>query len=66
MENHDYTSEEAGYFFCEKKEVIYPYDIKAGEINMLMKNGDVQSYSSLYPNLNTSAEERTFLFYSRE
>ncbi|MBK8346106.1 MAG: hypothetical protein IPL08_00200 [Saprospiraceae bacterium] len=48
-----------------KKEVIYPYDIKAGEINMLMKNGDVQSYSSLYPNLNTNGG-KDILFYSRE
>jgi HD superfamily phosphohydrolase len=59
------NDDETGYFFSEKKEAIYPYDTRAGEINMLMKNGKIQTYSSLNPNLLTSIEERTFLFYQK-
>ena len=59
------TNEETDYFFSEKKEVIYPYDMQSGEINMLMKTGKVLPYSSLNTYLNTNAEERTFLFYPK-
>jgi uncharacterized protein len=59
------NDDEMGYFFCKKKETIYPYDTGAGEINMLMKSGKIQTYSSLNPNLLTSMEERTFLFYQK-
>lgn len=59
------TDTEIEYFFTEKREIIYPYDVRAGEINMLMKNGKIIPYSSLNTYLNTEAEERTFLFYSR-
>ncbi|MBP6234898.1 MAG: HD domain-containing protein [Saprospiraceae bacterium] len=60
------NDDEIEYFFSEKKEVIFPYDTRAGEINMLMKSGRIQPYSALNPNLLTSAEERTFLFYQRD
>jgi len=66
QENHRLTDIETKYFFSEKKEVIFPYDIKAGEIEMLMKNGMIKPYSSLNPNLNILPEERTFLFYFKE
>jgi uncharacterized protein len=59
------TDTEIEYFFTEKREIIYPYDVRGGEINMLMKNGKMIPYSSLNTYLNTEAEERTFLFYSR-
>jgi len=62
---HQLTNDEIDYFFSEKKEVIYPYDIQSGEINMLMKTGKVLPYSSLNTYLNTNAEERTFLFYPK-
>ena len=63
QEAHQLSESEIEYFFAEKKEVIYPYDTKSGEINMLMKSGKVFPYSALNTHLNTQAEERTFLFY---
>ena len=63
QEAHLLSESEIEYFFAEKKEVIYPYDTKSGEINMLMKSGKVFPYSALNTHLNTQAEERTFLFY---
>jgi hypothetical protein len=65
QERHHLTNDEITYFFSEKREVIYPYDIRSGEINMLMKNGKILPYSALNTYLNTEAEERIFLFYQR-
>jgi uncharacterized protein len=66
QQKNQLTDDEIGYFFTEKREVIYPYDTKEGEINMLMKSGEILPYSTLNTHLNTEAEERTFLFYQRE
>ncbi|HLO55102.1 MAG TPA: HD domain-containing protein [Saprospiraceae bacterium] len=63
---HHLTNDEISYFFSEKKEVIFPYDVRSGEINMLMKNGEIVPYSILNTYLNTKAEERTFLFFVRD
>lgn len=65
QDKHHLTNDEITYFFSEKREVIFPYDIRSGEINMLMKNGKIMPYSALNTHLNTEAEERTFLFYQR-
>ena len=66
QEKNRLNDDEITYFFSEKREVIYPYDIRSGEINMLMKSGKILPYSSLNTYLNTEAEERTFLFYQKE
>lgn len=66
QEAHNFSNDEIDYFFSEKREVIHPYDIQSGEINMLMKTGKVLPYSSLNTYLNTNAEERTFLFYQKD
>ena len=60
---HQLSAEDITYFFSEKKEVVYPYDVRSGEINMLMKSGEILPYSSLNTYLNTEVEERTFLFF---
>ena len=62
----DYLNdEETKLFFTEKKEVIYPYDLKSDELKILLKSGKISPYSALNPYLNKSPEERTFLFYQR-
>ena len=65
QETHQLSAEDITYFFSEKKEVVYPYDVRSGEINMLMKSGEILPYSSLNTYLNTEVEERTFLFFIR-
>lgn len=60
------TDSEIDYFFNEKREVVYSYDVRAGEITILMKNGQLVPYSQLNTYLNTNAEEKTFLFYQRK
>lgn len=62
---HHLNDDEIGYFFTEKREVIYPYDIRNEEINILMKSGTIQPYSTLNTHLNTNAETREFLFYTK-
>ncbi len=62
---HQMCDDDIKYFFTEKREIIYPYDKRAGEINMLMKSGEVLPYSKLNTHINTTAEERTFLFYQK-
>jgi HD superfamily phosphohydrolase len=62
---NQFSDDEIEYFFTEKREIIYPYDVRSGEINMLMKSGEILPYSALNTYLNTQAEERSFLFYQR-
>ena len=65
QEKYHLNDEEIKLFFTEKKEVIYPYDLKSDELKILLKSGKVSPYSALNPYLNKSPEERTFLFYQR-
>lgn len=65
QEKYHLNDEETKLFFTEKKEVIYPYDLKSDELKILLKSGKISPYSALNPYLNKSPEERTFLFYQR-
>ncbi|MFN8338128.1 MAG: HD domain-containing protein [Saprospiraceae bacterium] len=62
VQNH-LSSDDIGYFFTEKKEVIYHYDKNIGEINLLLKTGQVVPYSLYQTGINVEPEVRTFLFY---
>lgn len=63
MKINHLTEDEASYFFTEKKEVISLYDNNIGEINILLKSGDVVPYSLYQNGINLKPETRTFLFY---
>jgi HD superfamily phosphohydrolase len=58
-------NDEIDYLFTNKTEVISQYDINSGEINILLKSGEVVPYSTLNSQINLMKEERTFLFFPK-
>ncbi len=57
------SSSDLQYFFFEKKENVIQYDTRSGEINILLKTGEIKSYGDINPSIKNMEESRTFRFY---
>ncbi|MBL0026394.1 MAG: HD domain-containing protein [Saprospiraceae bacterium] len=51
------------YFFFERTETVKQYDNQNGEINILLKSGEVKAFSDLNTFVNNKEETRIFRFY---
>lgn len=63
IDKYHLNKNDVQYFFFEKKELIKQYDTKHGDINILLKTGEVVPYSNIYPNIIGVEESKTFRFY---